>query len=216
VGGLAGCSSNVFLSNFEADTPGEDPLTSPPGPPSGDSVFVVHGDDVGGLNNVTITTSGALIDEQSLLLEGPTGGVTPLVGFIAAPVSNLDRPVTFDYTGRLSDGGSVRICVGTDAPNCVLVVRLTEDGDVVVNDVTVGSYVPQGTHRVLFTLFPSLGSFSFAMTGDATIEDKEAAAGFLPQLEDFPGDTMSLSLRLENAGSGDTYLVDNVRISLRD
>ena len=179
----------------------------------GDAISVEDGDGVGGLNNVYVTATGALADTQSMVIQGPTGGVTPLVIFVPTDVPDQSKPVTFDFTGRFDAGGTVRVCVNGATGICSFLVRLM-DGDVVVNGQVVGSYTPQGEHRMLFTMFPELDSYSFAMTGEASVPQN--LSGPLTDPNSFPVDNLNFSIRLEDAGIGDSYLMDNVRIRVRN
>lgn len=213
LGPLAGCA-DVFFDDFEADTVGANPLTSPAGPPRGDQVSVVDADGIGD-NDVSVTSTGALIGAKSVRIKGPTGGVTPQVRFTATPSADFSRPATFDFTGHFTGGGRAEFCVSSTSGggNCALVVNLS-GGEVEVNGDVVATYTPLGTHRVIFTLLPSVDGYSFAISGDA--DQPGTVSGDLPFPADFPGDQLALQVRLREATTNDMYLMDTVRISTRN
>ncbi len=212
LGLLSGCS-NIFFADFESDTVGENPQTPPPGLPLGDAIDVNDGEALGGLSDVYVTNLSTLDGARSLRIDGPTGGLTPVVIFIPTDRPDASKPLTFDYSGRFLEDGTIRLCVSGLNGLCSFLVRLM-DGDVVVNDVVVGSYEPLGTHRVIFTLFPALDRYSFAMLGDANVP--ENLAGDLPHASNIPDEDLNLSVRFEDAGLSDSYLMDNIRISVRN
>ena len=207
---LAGCS-DVFRADFETDVVGEAPSPAPPGAPEGDTVGFIA---VEATNAVTIAAGEAISGTRSLLLRGPTDGVTPVVVFNAAPVSNPDRPLTISYTGRFTGGGGVRLCVGSDTGACIFVARLA-GGRVTVNGADVGTYAEGGIHDVSLRLIPASDSYSVALSGDAAILDAEGAQGILPRPEDFPAEPLTFGVRLEDAGDTDAYLIDDVRIQVK-
>ncbi len=211
VGLLAGCS-DILFADFEADTVNQNPQSPIPGPPTGDAVGVEDGIDVGGSNDIYVTSAGALIESKSLRIDGPTGGITPVAVFVPKPRRDSSKPITVDYTGRFLADGTIRICMSGVNGFCSFLVRLM-DGDVVIDDEVVGSYSPQGTHRMIFTLFPVLDSYSFTLLGDASVPDN--LNGDLPFAGNIPND-LNLGVRLEDAGTSDSYLMDNVRIRVRN
>lgn len=204
---LSGCAVR-FTDDFDADTSGQPPNQSPPGPPAGDFVTYLNGDG-------SVLASSGIFGQNgnALRLEGPVGNGGPAVFFGTEPIRNQSQPIYASWRGRTN--GFTTVYAHFQAGEDSLVrVDFNQSGNVAINSVTVGTFVPGGEHQVVMGLFPDSDTYRVTISGQVDVAGTQT--GSLENAGEFPAAHLGLAVSIVDGNTLSAYQMDDVLISQRN
>jgi len=207
-----GCTTR-FIADFEADTADALPDTMPAGSPD-DQIYVLNF----GSGNVAVSSSSAIDGTQSLRISGPSvagndGVGNKLVYMYAQEITSTDQRLYANWAGRITSGAGVviRFFSGHFA---TLVELKFEDGNIKVAGNSIGTYRANQAHSILVNVDPNTDTYNVSVLG--AVSNGATASGSIPNPSALPTGNIGLSFNLTAGGSGDSYIIDTVRMSERD
>lgn len=204
---VSGCAVR-FTDDFDADTIGQPPNQSPPGPPAGDFVTQLSGD-----GSVLVSSGIFGLNGNALRLEGPVGNNGPAVFFGTEPVNNQSQPIYASWRGRTN--GFTTVYAHFQAGEDSLVrVDFNQSGNVAINSVTVGTFTPGGEHQVIMALFPDSDTYRVTISGQVDVEGTQT--GSLENAGEFPAVHLGLAVSIVDGSNLSAYQMDDVLISQRN
>lgn len=207
---LSACS-NIFHADFESGTPGQSPLSDPPGPPVGDSI------SVGSDEFFFVGTADAVVGDLSLnFRERPPATDVPgdHIIFRTSPINDDTAPIYIRWQGQILDTGGMIIDSGVLGDYFGRVVF--DNGEILMFDTPVGSYSIGDSHTVLISLFPESMVYRLAMFGDTSLDGSFAEAD-LRELEGTPQNEGFVDVSVTASPDQNRfYVMDELTVSLRD
>ena len=203
--------STIFHTDFESGTPGQSPLSNPPGPPAGDSI------SVGSEEFFFVSAEDAIAGDLSLSIrERPPATETSgdHIIFRTSPISDETAPIYITWQGQILDDGGMIVDSGVVGRYFGRVVF--NNGQISMFDTPVGSYSIGDRHTVLISMFPDHMVYRLTVFGDASLEAPFAEAN-LRDLDGTPDNEGFVDVSVSaSADQNRFYVMDDVTVSLRD
>lgn len=204
---LAGCS-NIFFTDFESGPTNQAPLSTPPGPPVGDSI------SNGPEEAFFVTASSPLADAQSLAIRAPepsTDDTQFTTTFRSIDLTDTDQPVYVTWRAAFPESGPLSVNVGILGEAFGNVTF--DNGTIRLFDDVVGGYGFGGTHTILVSIFPDFGIYRMTISG-IQLPEPGFVEGELRPLDgdDTPHAFLEVTVGTA-AGQPFVHVMDNVTIS---
>lgn len=207
---LSSACTTRFIADFEADTAGGLPDTMPDGAPD-DQIFVLDF----GSGDISVSNSSPITGAQSLRLAGPASDddIGNKVAFMyAEEISNDDKRLYASWSGRSTSGASTIVRFWSGHFNTLIEIEF-EQGNIKVFDNTIGTYTANAVHTVFLNVDPITDMYEVSIIG--AVSSGSDASGSIPDAAALPTGNIGLSFNLYGGGSGDSYVLDTVRMSER-
>lgn len=218
---LASCASGtLFRANFDADTPGALPDTTPPGAPTGDTIYV--SDPTNTLAQLVVVNSGALASKSVRYSNVNVPVPSRLVGFIskeeALPAGQKFRAIWVGRADLSASGSPLDIWFGDSHFKALAAMRL-HNGQVQLRTSNapqyenIGTYSESENHTVIITVDKGAQQYSIVMTPNSVLSgwrpvlDPSALATNRPTLYFHFGEAASSSARYE----ADNIVIEKVK-----
>lgn len=214
VAAQVGCGKVLFRDSFNADTPGSPPNDTPPGSPTGDSIYW------NAPGNESLRVVSSLDDKAVRYRKQPDIHYQRYVGFLSREITPGVRRFTASWIGRATlgqDDGPLDIWLGSPHFSSMAAIRL-ENGRV-LRRATNGTYVDVGSlpngvrHAVYWTVDRDAETNTISIVGDDGILASYLAQ---PVLDDDAMQTSRPTIWLwfsEGEGGRSSYTMDDVRIA---
>jgi hypothetical protein len=161
---LGACASApIFRADFDNDTVGEQPNPSPPGSPSGDTIWSSSG---GNTTTFSVVHDDILRSRSARLANA--GSAVRMVGFIPVDLSSTADHVYASWRGVINDARApLEVWLG-DAHFVAIGGLRFKEGEVQVTTSrsdfeTIGSYKSNISHFVIITLNKTQGTFGVSL-----------------------------------------------------
>lgn len=204
-----GCTTR-FIADFEADTAGGLPDTMPDGAPD-DQIFVLDF----GSGDISVSNSGPIAGTKSLRLIGPAtdDDIGNKVAYMyAEAISSNDKRLYASWAGRSTAGASTIVRFWSGHFKTLVEIEF-EQGNIKVFGNTIGTYTTNQVHNVFINVDPNTDTYQVSVVGG--VSNGSDTSGSIPDSDDLPTGNIGLSFNLYGGGSGDSYVLDTVRMSER-